>query len=185
MGLRSDALAVLTGWTAPDPAQERLRLEFLRHLTENEDGMWRSCVPGHVTASVAVLSHDGARVLLTLHKIAQLWLQLGGHCEEDDRTLAEAALREAGEESGMPGLRLLPGGPVRLDRHRVRCHPPECWHLDVQYAAVAPEGGLPVMSDESNDLRWFPVTDLPHPTDDAVRGLVADASLTLNRSAGR
>ena len=49
-----------------------------------------------------------------------MWLQMGGHCEPEDATLADAALREATEESGIDGLTLLPGGPVRLDRHRSR-----------------------------------------------------------------
>ena len=49
-----------------------------------------------------------------------MWLQMGGHCEPEDATLAAAALREATEESGIAGLTLLPGGPVRLDRHRSR-----------------------------------------------------------------
>ena len=42
-------------------------------------------------------------MLLTLHRKVGRWLQLGGHCEPADTTLAGAALREATEESGLPG----------------------------------------------------------------------------------
>ncbi|NKZ08915.1 NUDIX hydrolase [Actinomadura latina] len=173
--LYEDAVRVLSSWRAPDGEQERVRREFLRHLEEYPgDGMWRACAAGHITASTAVLDSSRARVLLTLHAKVKAWLQLGGHCEPGDATLADAALREATEESGIAGLRLLPE-PVQLDRHAVRCHPGGSWHLDVQYVAIAPEGARHAVSDESDDLRWFPVDGLPDSADDAVRRLVARA----------
>ncbi|MEV4890670.1 NUDIX domain-containing protein, partial [Nonomuraea sp. NPDC055795] len=104
------------------------------------------------------------------HRLLGMWLPMGGHCERADRTLAEVALREAGEESGISGLRLLPG-PLALDRHEVWCHPPRSWHLDVEYAAVAPEGAEAVISEESLDLRWFPVEEIPELSDEATRRL--------------
>lgn len=174
--LHDDAVRVLEAWRAPDPEQERLRLDFLGHLGTYGDGLWRECLPGHITASTAVLDAAGSRVLLTLHRKIKAWLQLGGHCEPRDATLAGAALREAREESGIADLRLRPE-PVQLDRHRVRCHPDGAtWHLDVQYVSFAPENARYEVSDESDDLRWFPVDALPEPTDDAVRRLVARAT---------
>lgn len=181
-GLHADARRVLRGWRPPDPAQERLRERFLAHLDAHADGVFRDCRPGHITASTAVLDHSRSQVLLTLHRKLKAWLQLGGHCEPGDGSLARAALREATEESGIPGLRLS-AGPVQIDRHSLRCAPPGAgpgpdgttWHLDVQYMAVAPPGARLRISDESDDLCWFPVEALPEPTDDVVRRLVRRA----------
>lgn len=170
MSLHGDAVRVLSGWTAPDDRQDALRRDFLAHLKRHENGMWRECVTGHLTASALVLDPDRRRALLTLHPKARLWLQLGGHCEPRDTTLAGAAAREATEESGIDGLRLLPG-PVGLDRHRVWCHGGS-YHLDVQYAAVAPPRARIRISDESADLRWFDLDALPEPTDVSLRRLV-------------
>jgi 8-oxo-dGTP pyrophosphatase MutT (NUDIX family) len=184
--LHDDVLRVLATWQAPDPAQEELRNEFVDLLNQHPDGARRSCRVGHVTASALVLDAARERTLLTLHPKAGRWLQLGGHCEPGDATLAAAALREATEESGIEGLVLdgldgaLEGAPLRLSRHPVRCTAPDgsqgpSVHFDVQYATVAPPAAVARISSESLDLRWFPVDALPE-TDDSVRALVTAAT---------
>ncbi|MFF8535217.1 NUDIX hydrolase [Streptomyces sp. NPDC015532] len=162
MSLHDDAALVLKD----HEGQEELRQVYLDHLSAHPDGMWKSCHAGHLTASALVIDPSRGRVLLTLHRKLRMWLQMGGHCEPGDSTLAEAALREATEESGIEGLTLLPGGPVTLDRHAIPapCH----WHLDVQYAALAPADAVEVISDESLDLRWFAYDEVAEAADDSV-----------------
>jgi 8-oxo-dGTP pyrophosphatase MutT (NUDIX family) len=168
--LHADAARVLTHWKAPHGAlgQEQLQQEYLEHLRAHPDGLWKSCRAGHITASALVVDPEQGRVLLMLHRKLRKWLQMGGHCEPEDTTLAHAALREATEESGIPGLTLLDGGPVKLDRH----HTPCAWHLDVQYAAVAPPGAVPAVSDESLDLRWYTYEEVASVADESVVRLV-------------
>jgi len=183
VSLHADATGVLTRWRPPDDAQARLRSHYLRHLDAHPDGVWRECSPDHVTASAVLLSADRSRVLLTLHGKLGRWLQLGGHCEPDDATLADAALRESVEESGIDDLRLDPT-PVLLSRHEVPCGPVRpAHHLDVQYVAEVPDGAVAVASAESQRLGWFAVEDLPEDADDSVRILVRHAVARLG--AGR
>jgi 8-oxo-dGTP pyrophosphatase MutT (NUDIX family) len=173
--LRADAVVMLEQWVAPDEVQEVLRRHYLRHLAAHPDGIWRSCRPEHVTASALVVDAAGVNVLLTLHKTVGLWLQLGGHCEAGDKTLAGAALRESTEESGLSGLTIDPV-PLQLSRHEILAG--GCagtFHLDVQFLVTATAGTDYVISDESEDLAWFPIDGLPPDPDPTVQQLAIRA----------
>lgn len=169
MTLHADALEVLTGWAAPDAGQETLRSRYADHLAAHPDGLTRRCYPDHLTASTLVMSADGEQVLLTLHAKAHQWFQFGGHCEPGDRTLADAARREAVEESGLPDLVLDPV-PVQLSEHEVPFCDPRggVHHLDVRFLALAPPDAAHSVSAESLDVRWWPADVLPDPQPDLV-----------------
>lgn len=175
MSLHASAVAALTGWDAPDAGQDALRHAVLAFLAARPDACARACAPGHITASTCVLDDTGRRTLLTLHPRIGRWVQLGGHCEDTDADIIAAALREATEESGIADLTIEP----RLAA--VHVHPLTCSlgvptrHLDLQFVARARPGARIAISDESVDLRWWPVDALPDGTDDAVRHLVARA----------
>ena len=119
MSVRESVIATLSTWEPPDAAQNSLRHAVLAFVEARDDACRRECVPGHVTASALVLDHTGSRVLLTLHRRLGRWVQLGGHCDDDDADLVSAALREATEESGVDGLRMEPELAAVQDRKSV------------------------------------------------------------------
>ncbi|TVT17742.1 NUDIX domain-containing protein [Amycolatopsis acidiphila] len=174
MSLHLDATSTLHKWRPAPAAQEALRQAFLGFLAAREDACLRSCAAGHLTASAVLLDADREHVLLTLHPRVGRWLQLGGHCEPSDTSLVSAALREAREESGIAELHIEPE-PVQLDVHPITCSlgvPTR--HFDVRFVVQAPRGAKPVRSDESDDLRWWPVDGLPAGSEDLAE-LVAAA----------
>lgn len=180
--LHTSARAALTHWRTPDAADESLRHTMLAFLDASPSGCLREHEPGHITASSLVLTEDARRVLLTLHPKVGRWIQLGGHCEPGDETVVDAALREAIEESGIPGLRI---DPVLLSAHT---HPITCSlgkptrHLDLRFLVWAPSDAEPVRSDESDDLRWWPVDALPDTAErDTIDHLVALARTRSRR----
>lgn len=177
MSLSDEAARALKEWHPPEGEreQEQLRQRYLDHLLAHPDGVWKSCREGHLTASALIVDPERARVLLTLHRKLRMWLQMGGHCEPEDGSLESVALREASEESGVAGLRLLPGGPVRLDRH----HTPCAWHLDVQYAAVAPPDAEAAVSEESLDVRWYGFEEVSAVADASVVRLLESTRARL------
>jgi coenzyme F420-0:L-glutamate ligase len=159
--LHADALEVVGAVVPSSDVESAVRQGFLGFLAARPDAMWRSCAPGHLTASALVVDPSRRAVLLTLHPRAGMWVQLGGHCEPGDHTLLDAAAREAREESGIGALSFDPA-PLGLDIHPITCSlgvPTR--HFDVRFLAVSPDGSEPVRSDESLDLRWFEWDALP------------------------
>ena len=165
--LYENAVDVLSTWAATSEDAEAARKRTLDLLADGPVAMTRAHRTGHVTAS-ALVADDTGRVLLCLHGRLGLWMQLGGHCEPGDETLAAAASREAAEESGIPGLILDPV-PIDIDVHEVRCGardgaPAEpSVHYDVRFLLRAPAGSVEQISDESSDLGWFRPEALPSP----------------------
>jgi 8-oxo-dGTP pyrophosphatase MutT (NUDIX family) len=164
-----DELLVLPPSAARDCAVAVLRDEpdpYARALLE------------HLTASALVLDAGRQRVLLVHHAKLGLWVQPGGHVDAGDASVADAARREALEETGAADLMLL-GGPLDLDRHAAPCQPPGAgWHLDLLYAFGAPDGAALAVSDESHDVAWFGLDALP---EDAVPGLADRLTAALHR----
>ena len=167
--LHASATELLTQWEPGTGADHSLREAILAFLGSAPRGCLREHAPGHITASAIVLSHDRRDILLTLHPRVGRWIQLGGHCEPDDKTVQDAALREAMEESGIADLILTPG------LYGAQAHPITCSlgvptrHLDLLFEVVAPPGAVPVRSSESTDLRWWPVDGLPAGADVLLR----------------
>jgi 8-oxo-dGTP pyrophosphatase MutT (NUDIX family) len=141
-------------------AQERLRREMLAFAIEHPDALLRTCTAGHFTGSALVVHADRERLLLMLHTKAGLWLQPGGHAD-GQADLSEVALREAREETGIDGLRVVPPA-IDLDIHvfRPKVGEPHT-HLDVRYLVLSPSGGEPTSNHESEDIRWVTLDELP------------------------
>jgi len=183
--LHEDALSRLEAWQAPDARQERLRVEFVEHLRAHPLAVTKSGPPAHLTASVIVLDDALTSALLTHHRRARAWFQLGGHFEQTDRTVSEAATREATEESGIRHLTVLPE-IVQLDRHALAGDFGTCReHLDVRFVAVVPRGERPEVSAESLDVRWWPCDALPEQTRDDLTPLVEAGRRAVQRLSRR
>ncbi|WP_102142820.1 NUDIX domain-containing protein [Mycobacterium hubeiense] len=180
MSLHSSAVDVLTRWKAPDPAQDSLRHAVLSFLLARPDACRRDCAPGHITASALVLDHTGTHALLTLHPRFGRWLQLGGHCEDGDADIFAAALREAAEESGIDSL------TIDTELAALHVHPVTCSlgiptrHLDMQFLVHAPADAQIACSDESLDLRWWPLDAMPQDCDFGLTQLVEIAARVVN-----
>lgn len=140
-------------FSAAIPCDERERHsieEFLRVVPSLAHPFDEQADPRHVTGSAIVVGNRG--VLLHRHKRLNMWLQPGGHIEAGE-TPAQAAAREAHEETGLP-IRHPRSGPwlVHLDVHP---GPRGHTHFDVRYLVNAPDDDPSPAEGESQDAAWF------------------------------
>ena len=135
--------------------EQMMAREFAPFIRAHADCLWRTCVPGHLTASAWIVDAARQRTLLTHHRKLDRWLQLGGHVDGDP-DLAASALREAREESGLTKLVLVSAEIFDLDRHRIpaRGTEPEHSHYDVRFLIEADPDEPLVVTGESKDLAW-------------------------------
>lgn len=180
--LHADAVRILNGWHAPSKEQEARRSEYLEFLAAHPDAVSRTCAIGHLTSSAVVVNPARTATLLTLHPKVGRWLQLGGHIEGTDANVRSAAWRETTEESGARPLSLSLE-PARLDRHRVPCGGALSEHLDMQFIAVISDEETIVCSDESTDIAWFSLDQLPGDLDASVHALIAAARVQSDEQA--
>jgi 8-oxo-dGTP pyrophosphatase MutT (NUDIX family) len=155
------AIAAVAGAAPGDPSHEANRRQILDFAAAHPDALHRSCEEGHLTGSAAVVDPASRQVLLLLHTKVRRWLQPGGHADGDGN-LARVALREAEEETGIAGLRVLVPA-IDLDVHvfhHAAGTEPDHLHLDVRHLVVAPPGAEPDGNEESTALRWVDEEDL-------------------------
>ena len=146
----------------------------MRFLTFAGDAaLRRDGGPEHVTGSCFVFSPAFDRVLLCFHRKGQFWVQFGGHIEPKDASVAEAAQREAREESGIVDVILLSTAIVDLDRHDLNAGFSCTAHWDVGFAATIDPDVEIVVSDESEDVRWFLIDELPDQVPTGFRARLA------------
>ncbi|RZA15901.1 MAG: NUDIX domain-containing protein [Lysobacteraceae bacterium] len=150
----------LAEYAAAWPDEAATAALFGELLADPADPFRRERQEGHFTASCWLVDASGQRTLLTHHRKLGLWLQPGGHAD-GERDLRIAALKEAEEESGLPGLRIdLP--IFDIDRHWIPEHKgvPAHWHYDVRYVVHAGDDEAYTVSEESHDLAWRPIAEL-------------------------
>jgi len=154
--------------------KEARDVAFIRQFLRDHplDAHLRAQLLGHLTASGFVLDATRKRVLLLHHGKLRRWLQPGGHGEGELEPRL-IALREIEEETGLSAsdLQAFPDEQLLdVDVHPIPARPgePAHPHLDLRYGFIARAGALARLSEESTDLRWFPLGALPAYADSSL-----------------
>lgn len=145
------AMSIIHEAVDVDPA---VRSEILAFCRAHPDALHRSCLAGHLTGSALIVDPQTDRTLLIHHAKLDRWLQPGGHADGDG-DLGRVALREAQEETGIDGLRLITPA-IDLDIHEIpsRGNEPAHVHLDVRFVVLAPPNAQIAHNEEAIDAQW-------------------------------
>jgi len=164
---RASLTKLLSAYALRFPLETEVVARFRAFVASHEPLQGKVNPRRHVTASAWVVNRSRTRVLLTHHAKLGIWVQLGGHTEAGE-DWAAAALREAREESGLQGLRLVDDKLFDLDIHTIpaRADTPAHDHYDLRFLVEADDAATLVVSDESHDLAWVALTDLASFTDE-------------------
>jgi 8-oxo-dGTP pyrophosphatase MutT (NUDIX family) len=152
---RDQAVGLAANFT-PSPEEAKSR-ELILALLENTRAPFSrdQFHPGHITCTALVLHPDGRRVLLVHHRRLRRWLLPGGHVEEHDSTLADAAQREAVEETAVRIATDATPLLVGMDVHGIPANKAEPFHLhhDLIFILKA-EGDEIISTEEAPGVAW-------------------------------
>lgn len=148
----------------PADEQEAKDRDFIEKMVAKHGNIFeRACLEGHVTASALVVNPQTKQFLLHKHKKLNRWLQFGGHAD-GDTDLAQIALKEATEETGLTDLQFLPNDqdaelqPLDVE---VQLIPemeglPTHYHLDFRFILSTVATQIPTPdAHESQELQFF------------------------------
>lgn len=145
--------------------EENDRRVLLEWLESGMDIWTRDNKTAHLTASAWVMSPDRKQVLMAYHNIYDSWSWLGGHAD-GERDLAQVALREVREESGLAHVRLAMEDIFSIEILTVDGHEKHGeyvsshLHLNVTYLIEAdPEEPVRIKPDENSKISWFQKED--------------------------
>jgi 8-oxo-dGTP pyrophosphatase MutT (NUDIX family) len=157
---RATLIQALTNYTTTFEEEKPFAADFLK-LLEHDRAFYRDHIPGHITGSAWIIDAARQSVLLTHHAKLDKWLQPGGHADGDEN-VSGVALREAEEETGLKNFKLLQQGIFDLDIHIIPARKdfPEHLHYDIRFIFEADPKEELVITDESHDLKWVPLSQL-------------------------
>jgi len=159
--LSAEVQRLVAGLVPRSEREQEMQADFAATFGDDSGPVSRDSGAHHATASSVVFDETLTRTLLVFHGKGRFWVQPGGHMEDGDASVTDAALRELREETGIAATPLAPL-VYDLDHHALSSSFGRCAsHFDIGVAMIAdPETALTV-SDESDDVRWWPVDALP------------------------
>lgn len=120
---------------------------------------------GHLTGSAWIVDQERTHTLLTHHAKLGIWVQLGGHVE-DDPDMLSAAWREAREESGLQDTIPINSQIFDVDVHEIPAtsKEPAHFHYDIRYQFEADRSAVLRVTAESKSLRWIALDNITEVT---------------------
>lgn len=148
--------------------QEKL-VNFLKDHTEKEFTDWNN-FDGHIVGSGFVYSKEDDKFLVLYHKDFKMYIYPGGHVDNTDTSVLDAAIRETKEETGLNNFDLFKfteneNIPIDIDTHEIgyneRLNLPKHFHFDFRYLfTVNKISDVHLDPEESLSYKWVDINEI-------------------------
>lgn len=153
------------------PSEQEKQKELINFVNNTDDLKltdWNN-FSGHIVASAFIYGEKEKKFLVLFHKDLKMYLYPGGHIEENDKSVLDAAKREVIEETGITNFKVLLLHsmiiPVDISYHQTpynsRLNLPSHPHYDFRYLFTI-ENIIDVKTDtlELGDYKWITMDEL-------------------------
>ena len=166
--MKEDLVSELNAVKPYGAVEKEMIKRTIEFINIHDFPMDQKLTAGHLTGSAWIVNKERTKALFTHHSKLDMWLQLGGHAEQEDHSIRQTAIREAKEESGLNSIKLLSEDILSVDVHMIPerkgfpAHP----HYDIQFLFEADENENLSITTESEDLKWIAFEDIAQYNDE-------------------
>jgi ADP-ribose pyrophosphatase YjhB (NUDIX family) len=142
-------------------------LETKKFIEQQENFWQRENIIGHVTVSAWIVDEREKKVLILHHKSLDKYIQVGGHIEQEDETIWQAAMREAKEETSLKTIYSEKQEIFCVDVHDIPDTKKAKKHKHYDIAIYMKANSLDSIEydkEESNSIHWMSFDEIKNKT---------------------
>lgn len=168
----TETLKILEKYLQLFPKENERQKKLIEYLKQSEDKniINSNNFEGHIVSGGFIYAKKDNKFLVLYHKELKMYLYPGGHIEQADKTIIDAAKREIKEETGLYNLRQLKIDednliPIDIDTHKIpfneKRNLPEHYHFDFRYIFIIDKiENIKIDKEESDSYEWIGLTEL-------------------------
>lgn len=139
-----------------DDQQKEYCRAMIDFLVKGDNCFSRQNNYAHFTGSAWVVNSDNTKALVIHHKKLNMFLQVGGHADEDSNLL-RVAYKETLEESGLNDVIVESPEIFDIDIHEIPEFKgiPKHYHYDVRFLFRSTNDELRLNEEEVNSISWM------------------------------
>lgn len=170
--MKNNLLKILDDYLLLFPEEKERQSRLLIFLEKSSDNAiidWNN-FNGHIVAGGFIYAKEEHKFLVLYHKDLNMFLYPGGHVNDNEKSLLQAAKREIMEETGLSNLEQLKLSeneqiPIDIDTHLIlyneRLNLPAHYNFDFRYLFIVDKiSKIKIDQNELSSYKWIDIYEL-------------------------